>query len=394
MDRRTVLLGLIGIAASQVACQQNADPMLRIATLKRALPPRLVNTFRETQRETQSDPLRLKIDTEATVAELFHQLQQWHAGEETAQSWLPFNLLGQSSSSAIANWVSLSDYWLTAAIQQELISPLEVNAIPNWSDLPMIWQSHLQRDRQGLLSEQGSLWAAPYRWGSLMIVYSRQHLDRISWQPTQWQDLWNPKLARRVALPNHPRLVLGLVLKSLGYSINAADPAAQPEFTEALAALHSQVKVYDSDNYLQPLLQGDTWIAVGWSTDIRPALSQYRQLEAIVPDPGTILSADVWVKPRPKGNSSSPATLTELDKAWLSYWWQSETATPFSLFSEGLSPLLIASPILTETDTDLSPEKVLLPTANQLEQSEFIEPLLPAGVENYTTIWRKLRGSE
>lgn len=394
MDRRTVLLGLMGIAASQVACQQTADQTLRIVTLKRALPPRLVATFKETQRGAQSETLKLKIDTEATVAELFHQLRQWRAGEETARSWLPFNLFGRSQSPAIANWVSLSDYWLTAAIQQDLILPLAATAIPSWSDLPEIWQSHLQRDRQGFLSEQGPPWATPYRWGNLMIVYSRQHLDRISWQPTQWRDLWNPKLERRVALPNHPRLVLGLVLKSLGYSINVDDPDTQAGFTEALAALRPQVKVYDSDNYLQPLIQGDTWVAVGWSTDIRPALDQYRQLAAVVPDPGTILSADVWVKPRTKASLGGVANLTAIDKAWLSYWWQSETATPFSLFSDGLSPLLITPSVSTEADTDLSSAKVLLPTAAQLEQSEFIEPLSPAGVESHTKIWRNLRGGE
>ncbi|MEL6381949.1 MAG: extracellular solute-binding protein [Cyanobacteria bacterium J06626_18] len=394
MDRRTVLLGLMGIAASQVACQRTADQTLRIVTLKRALPPRLVATFKETQKVAQSASLNLKIDTETSVANLFHQLQQWRIGEEAPRNWWPLNYFSRSQSPAIANWVSLSDYWLTAAIQQDLILPLVATAIPSWSDLPEIWQSHLQRDRQGLPSEQGPPWATPYRWGSLMIVYSRQHLNRISWQPTQWRDLWNPKLEKRVALPNHPRLVLGLVLKSLGNSINVADPDAQTEFTEALAALRPQVKVYDSDNYLQPLIQGDTWVAVGWSTDIRPALSQYRQLAAFVPDPGTILSADVWVKPRTKASSSGVANLTAMDKAWLSYWWQSETATPFSLFSDGLSPLLITPPVSTETDTDLSSEKVLLPTAGQLEQSEFIKPLSPAGVESYTKLWRNLRGGE
>ena len=226
-----------------------------------------------------------------------------------------------------------------------------------------------------------------------MIVYSRQHLDRISWGPRTWKDLWDPRLEGRVSLPNHPRLVLGLVLKSLGHSVNVADPATQSSFTKALQDLRPQVKVYDSENYLQPLLKGDTWIAAGWSTDIRSVLSQYRQLEAVVPNPGTILSADVWVKPRAQ-EPGSIFNLEALDKAWLSYWWQSETSTPFSLFSDGLSPLLVTSSASAALDADLSPETVLLPTAPQLEQSEFIQPLSPEGVENYTKIWRTLRGGE
>ena len=151
----------MGLAASQVACQQTADQMLRIATLKRALPPRLVATFKTQQTETQSASLKLQIDTETTVAKLFHQLQQWHAGEEPTQSWLPFD----SRSPKIPNWVSLSDYWLTAAIQQNLIRPLAATTIPGWSDLPAIWQSHLQRDRQGMLSETGDFWGNPLSMG-------------------------------------------------------------------------------------------------------------------------------------------------------------------------------------------------------------------------------------
>lgn len=381
-----MLLGLMALASSQIACQQNTAQMLQVAVLKGTLPPQLVATFKA----AQSDSFNLNVDTRDNTAELFQWLQQWQTAETLTRRQLPFNFLGRSHPPAIADWVSLSDYWLAAAIKQQLIHPLGVEAIDELSDLPDVWQSQLRRDQQGLLSEQGDLWATPYRWGSLVIVYSRAHFDRISWQPTHWKDIWNPKLAKRISLPNHPRIVIGLVLKSLGQSANAEYPDIWSGFSEALKDLRQQVKVYDSDDYLQPLLQGDTWLAVGWSTDVRPLLSQYRQLNAIVPDPGTLLSADVWVRPRGKASLEDTGTLNALDKAWLRYWWQSDIATPFSLFSGGLSPLLMAQDAVANA-ADLSLDKVLLPTATQLANSEFLEPLSAGGVEKYTEIWESLR---
>ncbi|MEO0985066.1 MAG: extracellular solute-binding protein [Cyanobacteria bacterium J06639_14] len=389
MDRRTVLLGLATLAVGQVACQQNTGETLRISALKGTLPPRLVGAFKQ----AQLDPVNLKVDTQSDMVRLFHWLQQWQTTDETTRRLLPFDVFGRSRPAMLPDWVSLSDYWLTAAIQQQLILPLAADSIPAWSELPDIWRSHLRRNQEGLLSQQGALWATPYRWGSLVMVYSRRHFERISWRPTHWKDIWNPEIAGRVSLPNHPRLVLGLVLKSLDSSANVSDPAAQSGFTEAIESLSRQVKVYDSRDYLQPLLQGDTWLAVGWSTDVRPVLAQYRQLDASLPDPGTLLSADVWVKPRGQSSSENAAMLTPLDKAWLGYWWQPDITTPFSLFSDGLSPLLVAPNVVTDA-ADLSPDKVLLPTTEQLQNSEFLEPLLPEGVERYTKIWEDLRGRE
>lgn len=65
-----------------------------------------------------------------------------------------------------------------------------------------------------------------------------------------------------------------------------------------LKTLNQQVKFYDSRNYLQPLILGDTWLAVGWSTDIIPLIERYHNIKAVIPLSGTSLWADIWVKPR------------------------------------------------------------------------------------------------
>jgi putative spermidine/putrescine transport system substrate-binding protein len=384
MDRRELLIGLLALTATQVACQRNTAGAFRIAALKGILPPQVLTPFKQSLPDNTSFKLTAITDR----ARLFHQLQAWQPqGEGNGADGNAADLLSR------ADWVSLSDYWLTAAIAQNLISPIPTTSLPDWQDIPAIWRSLLQRNGQGLLSETGPTWATPYRWGHLMMVYSRRQFQRLGWEPTQWQDLWRPELARHIILPNHPRLVLGMVLKSLGYSANSLDPTQYPQVLAALDALPAQVKTYTSDTYLQPLIVGDAWLAVGWSTEIRPVITRYQQLAAITPDPGTLLFADVWVRPLGAGRESEPA-LSTLDEAWLSYWWQPEVLAPLSLFSQGLSPLLLAPEALEQQAADLSQEALFIPTADQLANSEFITPLPEAAIDRYQTLWQALRGGK
>ena len=403
MYRRTLLVSLIALAATQAACQQQTDQPLRIAVLKGTVPPQLVSAFKE----TLQDPVKLSVQAKPSMAELFHQLQQWQTADNPTRRQLPFNLFG-SRPARMADWVSLSDYWLAPAIQQQLISPLPVDSIPQWSELPEQWPSLLYRDRQGRLSDQGLLWATPYRWGYLAMVYSRRSFERLGWQPTEWQDIWHPDLAGRVSLLNHPRITLGMVLKSHGYSANDAAPATHSDFKEALKELPQQIVTYASENYVQPLIQGRTWLAVGWSTDIMPLLSRYRQLDMVIPAPGTLLSADLWVKPS-QASLNDQNTLSEdekiappkasfkaesLDSRWLAHWWQSDTEAPLSLFSNGLSPRLLMTEDSSAPTTDLSTSRLLRPSTAQLEQSEFLTPLSEESVEEYTRLWEELRRRE
>jgi putative spermidine/putrescine transport system substrate-binding protein len=332
------------------------------------------------------------------MGDLFRQLQQWHHPASVATG-LQLPIISRAA--PIADWVSLGDYWLTAAIQQGLIHPLpEIQGVTEALSTP--WQALLQRNQQGALTPSGPLWAVPYRWGSLVLVYARRPFQQLGWAPTHWQDLWRPELAGRVSMPSHPRLALGLMLKGLGESANHPNPDQVPALVDRVGQGRSQVKTYASDDYLQPLLREDTWLAVGWSTDVLPRLEKYRQLAAVVPDPGTLLSADVWVRPNrataltqlahqwvnPDSATVSVPRLTELDQQWLSYWLNPAVAEPLQLFAYGASPLLLAAH--SEDPVSTSPVSSLLPTVKQRQVSDFLLPLSAASQAIYQTLWQQL----
>lgn len=130
--------------------------------------------------------------------------------------------------------------------------------------------------------------------------------------------------------------MIGLTLKTLGHSYNSPNLTTIPNLTAQLQALQQQVKLYSSTAYLQPLIRGDTWLAMGWSSDILPMLRQYDNLAVVMPQAGTALWADVWVQPTAQAAQSASAT--RLSQEWIDFWWQSQTAEQLSQFTPALSP--------------------------------------------------------
>jgi putative spermidine/putrescine transport system substrate-binding protein len=291
--------------------------------------------------------------------------------------------------------VTLGDYWLEAAIEQKLIQPLEISELQGWKQLPSRWQELVKRDRSGKLDKSGPIWGAPYRWGTTAIVYRRDKFEDLGWIPKDWSDLWRPELRDRISLLNQPREIIGLTLKKLGFSYNTTNLSQVPNLKKELLALHQQVKFYSSDNYLEPLILEDTWLALAWSTDVLSLRSSYRQIEAVVPRSGTALWADLWVQPAQvatQSNSTETADLESLKKQWIDFCWQPKPAREISLFSHATSPIITdLNP--ADLPKDLRQNSLLLPDKSILDKSEFLKPLPKLAVEEYQALWKEIRTS-
>lgn len=220
-----------------------------------------------------------------------------------------------------------------------------------------------------------------------MIAYRHQEFESLGWTPQDWQDLWRSELRRKISLPDSARAVVGLTLKKLGRSSNADDLNAIPQLETELKALQQQVRFYGSTDYLQPLLLGDTWVAVGWSTEILRMAKRDRRIRAVVPASGTILTADLWVRP---ATATSDTSRQALENQWIRFYWQPQIAQQLSLLN------LSTSPVLLEGDRSTLPEALrqnqnLLPSQEILQKSEFLLPLPDRAVEQYRQLWIRVR---
>jgi len=385
INRRSFLLGAGTLAMSQLlaSCGSSQNPALRVKLLKNSIPAQLLNEFRQSLKQSAT----LDFTPETQLKELFTRLETWHKPNETGKGWMRIPFITKTP--VIADLVTLGDYWLAQAIEQKLIQPIEPTQTAGWKQLPRPWQELVRRNAQGQLDASGKIWGAPYRWGSTVIVYRRDKFKALGWEPRDWQDLWREELRDRISVLDQAREVIGLTLKRLGHSYNTENLDKVPDLKDALAKLKGQIKLYSSDTYLEPLLIGDTWLAVGWSTDVLPVLKSDRNIAAVVPQSGTALWADVWVRPA-AAKSEDTANMASLQNQWIDFCWQQKQALEISLFTRAASPI-IAGMNRSELPKSLQTNSVLLPDTQVLEKSEFLYPLSQSTALKYLSLWQEIR---
>ncbi|MBD2100126.1 extracellular solute-binding protein [Leptolyngbya sp. FACHB-261] len=378
MRRRTLLLGAgaLTLSSGLEGCGFLGEQPLQILALQDAIPVQLLDLFRKTNNQ------KLEIRELKTPAALYASLQSFQDQSAKKSPW--------RQTPQVPGLASLGDAWLADAVAKQLLRPIDTTRLSNWSNLaakaPIDWQ------RSGQI--QGQTWGVPFRWGTTAIGYRR---DKLKTAITDWADLWQPALKRRLTLPDSPREVIGLVLKHLGASYNTADLNTVSGLQEQLQALQQQVLTYSSDAYLQPLLQADSWAAVGWSADLLRAARQEPELQVVVPRSGTALWIDFWVQPTSSSNSSqttpnsTSATETTQVESWLNFCLQPDAAARITVFTNGTSPVPIEANTLADSTVGEIAQAVLQPPAIVLQRCEPLLPLSPSTTEQYRQLWQELR---
>lgn len=377
INRRSFLMTSSALLLSSLitGCENQAD--LEIFLLQNSIPIQLISAFKK-EFGTQKS---INLQPQITLQKIYNFLLQWQGKTPDTKNKSRFKIPFINRDSApdkISDLVTVGNYWLKSAITEKLINPLDTQKLENWANIPPIFQQLVTRNNQGNLEDNTMVWGAPYRWGCTMIVYRE---DQLNFTPQDWQDLWAEELQGKISLLNQPREIIGLILKKLGHSYNEENIDQIKELKTELALLHQQVKFYDSTNYLQPLINGDTSLAVGWSSDILPVLNTQRNLKAIIPNSGTSLWADIWVNPINEAINES--RLTNIYQ-WINYCWQKNSAKSINLFTDGYSP------IQAETKNNTKAETLSL---NKLDNCDFIEPLNTESLTVYDSLWQEIISS-
>ncbi|NER27560.1 MAG: extracellular solute-binding protein [Symploca sp. SIO1C4] len=401
MKRRSFLLGSASLAVSQLAssCSSRQQEHLKVLLLQDSIPVQLLNRFKQLHQRATLD-----FDVAKQLQDTFERLETWKQEGQNSniqqQRLLDFLPFMGTRTTAPTNLVTLGDYWLVQAIEAELIEPLSLKQDSNWQHLPERLQKLVVINQEGAtpnnqkneVSEYVKLWGAPYRWGSTLIAYRRDKFKSENLDlPKDWSDLWNPSLRGRISMLDQSREFIGLTLKKLGFSYNHSDLSKVPGLETELQALHKQIKFYSSDNYLQPLLLGDTWVAVGWSTDIEPIVARDHRLEAVFPESGTVMWADLWVKPKSlaaESNSEDQLQQKSLTQEWINFCWQQEIATAITRLSHAASPILFKPKETEQLPKELQNDHLLLPDADKLNKSDFLKPL--SNSSEYQDLWKKI----
>jgi putative spermidine/putrescine transport system substrate-binding protein len=394
MDRRSFIrlgVGSLGLSSlGLTGCGIPAEAP-RVVGLKGSVPPQLIKYFKQIAANTPA--AQLAYSQRSFLPEIFEQLQTWQQvaqGKRTiAKPWFRLPTWDATPADPLPDLVTLGDYWLEVAIRQNLIEPLNADQWSNWQNVDPRWQQLVKRDPAGQPSDNGQIWAAPYRWGATAIAYrtdlfEQHHIPA----PTDWQDLFNPQLQGRISLLDSPREVIGLALKHLGQRYT--DASGKPTDLSRIAALkptleqlHQQTKMYSSSAYLQPLVLGHTWLAVGWTAELLAQRRTEPNLRVIIPRSGTSLWADLWVRPK-RGNPGSARPY----HPWINAFWAPEFAAKAALLGLGGSPLA-QRPIAANPTGD----QPLLNLPDEVwAKCEPLPAIDAASRAQFDDLWREVRG--
>jgi putative spermidine/putrescine transport system substrate-binding protein len=396
MTRRSLLIGLAAWSCQLAAgCAKQPSDDLRISLLRGSVPNQLFGSFRNHVRRTRKDISRvdLTVIPEAKPQDLFDLLQTWKqegklAPEPSWKAWLGWvPVLGKPDRAIVSDLSMLGDAWLSLAIRQGLVQPIDLNPLmirPTLNQNAAL-KRLVTRNSQGLPDANGQVWAVPHRIGSTMIAY-RQDIfaDRKLAPPQDWGDLWRPELRGKITLLDQPREVIGLVLKKLGKSYNTADLNAVANLKAELQSLQNQVKLYSSDRYLEPLLLDDAWVSVGWSSDILPLMQRQQKVAAVVPRSGTALWAELWVRPAKQPAKGVSPTSTQ----WLDFYADMEIANQLAEATRAMPPVLLTA---SEGVSDAVRESAAFLPPAVLQASEFLEPLPESTLKQHIALWQDLR---
>ena len=110
-------------------------------------------------------------------------------------------------------------------------------------------------------------------------------------------------------------------------------------------------------------------------------LQKYRKFRGALPTEGTLLSADLWVRPK------DAPPVDALSQQWINYCLEIATATQLSIYSQGASPLFWGKADLPES---LAQQPLLMLPPEIEQTSEFVRPLTPAVANRIQTLWRTL----
>jgi spermidine/putrescine-binding protein len=183
-----------------------------------------------------------------------------------------------------------SDYMVRIMIRQGLLARLDHSNLPNLRNLGSRFRAPAYDPRLEF--------SVPYLWGTSGIGYLGK---RVQPAPTSWADLFDPERLKahkgRVSMLNDMREAIGAALIYKGFSPNTRDPAQLAAARDVLLRQKPLLAKYDSENYEDSLVAGETVLAHGWSGEIFTAQKDNPDILFALPREGTFLFVDNLVIP-------------------------------------------------------------------------------------------------
>jgi len=168
-----------------------------------------------------------------------------------------------------------SDYILNAAREAGLMQKFDASVVTNFANL--------NPDFTSKFFDPANEYVVPYVSGIPLIVYDPSVVEI---EIDGFEDLWDPSLKDTLGLIDDARVTIGMVLLSMGQSMNTTDEAVLADAAEKLEALKENIHVLEYENLHNYVVSGDIGAAYTFTPFVALALDANPDLKVVWPKEG------------------------------------------------------------------------------------------------------------
>lgn len=130
------------------------------------------------------------------------------------------------------------------------------------------------------------------RGGCPLIVYDP---ERVSFEITGYEDLWNESLTDSVACLEQYRVLIGVTLKTLGYSMNETDPDILAQAKEKLMPLYKNIRTFGDMEAYAAMQSGEASVGFLFTPFASLIMQEFPQYKLVYPKEGLGFGIDGFV---------------------------------------------------------------------------------------------------
>ena len=192
-------------------------------------------------------------------------------------------LLAKVSSSSIGTYdlIFPSDYMVELMISKNLLETFDKSMLKNIENINPLFLNQK--------FDQNNDYSIPFLAATSVIAVNR---GKIKDDINSYNDLLNLKYQNNIILLDDQRIVIGMALQAIGYSMNETDKDKLNEAKEWLLSLNKNIKAFDSDSPKTFLITDEVELGVIWNAEAIIAQSINPDIEIIYPDDGFAISLD------------------------------------------------------------------------------------------------------
>lgn len=167
------------------------------------------------------------------------------------------------------------DYIIEQVVNNGLAQKLDKSKLSNYGNINPLYQSQFY--------DPENEYTIPHGAGIPLIVYDPEQVD---FEIKGYSDLWNPELEDKIATIASYRAIEGMVLLTMGKSMNEEDPAVIKEAGEKLKELAPNIRMIQDTNTQNALLNGEAAVGILYTSQVIAALAENPDLKVVYPEEG------------------------------------------------------------------------------------------------------------